>query len=61
MMPEMDGPATMTAIRTIEALSHIPIAFMTARGQPHEVQEYHEMGAVRRRSKTVCRRSRSNL
>lgn len=46
MMPVMNGPATLKALRGIPALNHIPIVFMTARVQPAEVQEYMSMGAA---------------
>ena len=46
MMPVMDGPATLKALRKNPALDHIPIVFMTARVQPAEIQEYMSMGAA---------------
>ena len=46
MMPEMDGPTTLTKLRDIDGLQSTPAIFMTARVQPHEIQEYKEMGAV---------------
>lgn len=46
MMPEMDGPTTLKKLRGINGLENIPAVFMTARVQPHEVQEYIDMGAV---------------
>lgn len=45
MMPEMDGPTTLKALRQIQALDQVPIVFMTARVQPAEVEQYLEMGA----------------
>ena len=46
MMPEMDGPTTMKKLRGIAGLEDIPVIFMTARVQPHEFQEYIDMGAI---------------
>ena len=46
MMPEMDGPTTLSKLRDISGLENIPAIFMTARVQPHEIQEYIDMGAV---------------
>jgi two-component system OmpR family response regulator len=46
MMPGMDGPATLAALREIPALAHVPIVFMTARVQGDEVARYREIGAA---------------
>ncbi|MDG3441851.1 response regulator [Nitrospirillum amazonense] len=46
MMPGMDGPATLAAIRQRPALAGVPIAFMTAKVQPSEVARFKELGAV---------------
>ena len=46
MMPGMDGPSTLTALRRQPALSHTPVAFMTAKIQPQEIAAYKAMGAV---------------
>jgi len=46
MMPEMDGPTTLKKLRKVGGLEDTPAIFMTARVQPHEIQEYIEMGAV---------------
>ena len=46
MMPNMDGPTTLGKLRDISGLEDIPAIFMTARVQPHEIQEYIDMGAV---------------
>ncbi|MDR5900362.1 response regulator [Halomonas vilamensis] len=45
MMPGMDGPDTLTALRQKPALAAVPVAFMTARVQPEEVARYHALGA----------------
>ena len=46
MMPEMDGPATLAALRRIDALSMIPVVFMTAKAQGSEVERYRSLGAA---------------
>ena len=46
MMPGMDGPATLTALRALPKLAHTPVVFMTAKVQSHEVARYRQMGAV---------------
>jgi len=45
MMPGMDGPSTLKALRTLPALADIPVAFMTAKVQPAEVALYRTLGA----------------
>lgn len=46
MMPGMDGPATFRALRDREETKSIPVIFMTARVQPHEIRQYRDMGAL---------------
>ena len=46
MMPGMDGPATMEALRKLPVTADVPIIFMTAKVQAHEVERYRAMGAV---------------
>ena len=46
MMPVMDGPATLTALKADPALNTIPVIFMTARVQEVEVEQYLALGAV---------------
>jgi len=46
MMPEMDGPTALGKLRDIKGLENIPAIFMTARVQPHEIQEYIALGAL---------------
>ncbi len=46
MMPEMDGPATLEALRGNEETRSIPIIFMTAKAMPQEIQSYKDMGAL---------------
>jgi two-component system OmpR family response regulator len=45
MMPGMDGPATLAALRRRPA-GGVPVVFMTARVQAHEVAQYRQMGAA---------------
>ena len=44
MMPGMDGPETLAALR--RRPSDVPVIFMTARVQTHEVLRYRELGAA---------------
>ena len=46
MMPEMDGPETLKALRKIEATQTTPVIFMTARIQRTEIDEYLSLGAL---------------
>lgn len=46
MMPGMDGPATLRALRAIPALSGVPIIFMTAKVQPSEIAVFKALGAL---------------
>jgi CheY-like chemotaxis protein len=46
MMPGMDGPAVLRKIREDETLREIPVAFLTARVQNEEVDEYLKLGAA---------------
>jgi CheY-like chemotaxis protein len=46
MMPEMDGPATLARLRDIPAFAGVPVVFMTAKVQQHEVENYLRHGAV---------------
>jgi CheY-like chemotaxis protein len=46
MMPEMDGPETLRQLAASTDTAEIPVVFITARTQTHEVQRYLEMGAV---------------
>lgn len=46
MMPGMDGPTTLKELKANAATSSIPVVFMTARSQPHEVEEYKSLGAA---------------
>ena len=46
MMPELDGPATLKAMRQMPALANLPVIFMTAKVQSHEVEQYKDMKAL---------------
>ena len=45
MMPGMDGPSTLKALRALPSLAELPVAFMTAKVQPAEVAHYKTLGA----------------
>jgi CheY-like chemotaxis protein len=46
MMPGMDGLEALMALRAISATAEVPVVFLTARVQPHEVQRYRELGSL---------------
>lgn len=46
MMPEMDGPETLARLRALPGMKDVPVVFMTARAQHHEVAEYLALGAA---------------
>ncbi|MBZ0187323.1 MAG: response regulator [Candidatus Obscuribacterales bacterium] len=46
MMPIMDGPATLEALRTNEATKDIPVIFLTAKAMTTEIEKLKRMGAV---------------
>jgi len=46
MMPEMDGPATLIALRNNPITKNIPVVFMTARSQKHEIEYFKSLGVV---------------
>jgi two-component system OmpR family response regulator len=45
MMPGMNGPATLQALRQIPAVAEVPIAFMTAKTDSAEIAELKQLGA----------------
>ena len=45
MMPGMDGPTTFARLREQPATTGIPVVFITARTQTHEVERFHALGA----------------
>ncbi|MEZ5540862.1 MAG: response regulator [Pseudomonadota bacterium] len=46
MMPDMDGPSTLSALRSLQATQDTPVIFMTAKAQRSEINEYKAMGAL---------------
>ena len=46
MMPEMDGPATLKALRGIPQTAQTPVIFMTAKVQASEIGHYKSLGAI---------------
>lgn len=46
MMPVMDGPSTLAALRREEATASIPVVFLTAKVQAAEVERYLALGAM---------------
>jgi len=46
MMPTLDGPATFAALRAEDTTAAVPVAFVTARTQSHEVTHFKALGAV---------------
>ncbi|MBB1521461.1 response regulator [Aquipseudomonas guryensis] len=45
MMPGMDGPQTLERLSHLVDISQIPVAFMTAKVQPNEIEHYRSLGA----------------
>ncbi len=46
MMPEMDGPTTLTELRKMNVCTGVPAIFMTAKIQTNEIDEYKTLGAI---------------
>ncbi|MBN7770177.1 response regulator [Marinobacter daepoensis] len=46
MMPGMDGPQTLQALKQRPRGLDVPVVFMTARLQPSEIEEYRALGAI---------------
>lgn len=46
MMPGMDGPSTLQALRKLPGMARVPVIFMTARLQRSEIREYRDLGAI---------------
>jgi CheY-like chemotaxis protein len=46
MMPGTDGPTTLRALREIPQIAETPVVFMTAKVQPHEIEEYQRAGCA---------------
>lgn len=46
MMPDMTGIETMAALLKLPELKNVPVIFMTAKVQSHEVEHYMSLGAI---------------
>lgn len=46
MMPGMDGPTTLQALRALPELAGAPAVFMTAKVQPAEIAHFKALGAL---------------
>ena len=46
MMPGMDGPATLQALRSMGSAAQTPVVFLTAKAQPDEIARYRKLGAA---------------
>ncbi len=46
MMPGMNGPSTLKALRDLPQTAATPAIFMTAKVQPSEITQYKAMGAL---------------
>lgn len=46
MMPGLDGPATLAALRAIPQTAATPVIFMTAKAQASEISEFKRLGAL---------------
>ena len=46
MMPGMDGPETLLALRALPGLKDTPVIFMTAKAMAPEIQKYKDLGAL---------------
>lgn len=46
MMPGLDGPTTLARLKALDATARIPVIFMTARVQRHELASYLSLGAI---------------
>jgi len=46
IMPKMDGPETLKHLREDARTAKIPVVFMTARAQTHEVEHFLSLGAA---------------
>lgn len=46
MMPEMDGVTTLKNLRLNEKTKDIPVIFITAKAQTHEIKSFNESGVI---------------
>lgn len=45
MMPGQDGPTTLSILQSFPQIKDVPVVFVTAKVQKHEVDSYMAMGA----------------
>jgi CheY-like chemotaxis protein len=46
MMPDMDGPGVLAALRARQDSPGIPVIFLTAKAQPEEIEKLRALGAI---------------
>ncbi len=46
MMPDMDGPTTLKALKNHAVLKTIPVVFLTAKILPDEIERFKALGAI---------------
>jgi len=46
MLPGLDGPATLAALRKLPETAGTPVVFMTAKVQRQEIDEFEALGAL---------------
>jgi len=46
MMPEMDGPTTLDALKDHSSLNTVPVIFLTAKILPAEIDRFKSLGAI---------------
>ena len=46
MLPDLDGPQVLEAIRKLDGGESVPAIFMTAKAQKHEQDAYMQQGAI---------------
>lgn len=46
MMPDMDGPATLKALRNLPETADIPVVFMTAKSQAREIRRFEKLSRL---------------
>jgi len=46
MMPGLDGPATLEALRHLAEFATTPVVFVTAKAQRNEIERYRSLGAL---------------